>query len=140
MLFGKTALQNCLWLAKITSSSEYDLLTKKYLQCYFPKIAQLANLSHLIIKRASGASEAFSLVMKTNCLRLRILTRNACLHLAYVSSPGVRVLNWRMRPQLAYVSSPGEYFFVSNRRACLSMSPPPLGYAKNHLPSGVQVH
>ena len=35
------------------------------------------------------ASEAFSVVMKTNnCLRLRVLTRNACLHLSYVSSPG----------------------------------------------------
>ena len=81
---------------------------------------------HLFVKRASGASEAFSLVLKTNnCLRLRVLTRNVCLHPAYVSSPGVRFLNWRMRPQLAYVSSPGEYVFVSNKRACLSMSPPP---------------
>ena len=54
-----------------------------------------------------------------------------------MSSPGVRVLKWRMRPQLVYVSSPGEYVFVSNRRACLSMSPHSfLGmHAKNHAPT-----
>ena len=48
-----------------------------------------------VIKRASTA---FSLVMKSNnCLRLRVLTRNACLHLAYVSPLGERVLNRRMQ-------------------------------------------
>ena len=78
------------------------------------------------IKRVS---KAFSLVMKTNnCLRLRVLTWHTCPHLAYVSSPGIRVLGirvftWRtcphlaymayvsslayMCPHLAYVSSPG---------------------------------
>ena len=58
------------------------------------------------------ASEAFSLVMKTNnCLRLRVLTSNACLHLAYVSSPGVRVLTWRN------VSSPGVH--MSSTGVCV---------------------
>ena len=67
-------------------------------------LAQLFSIMILIIKRAS---EAFSLVMKTNnCLRLRVLTRNMCLHLAYMSSPD-------------------EYVFASNRRTCLSMSPSP---------------
>ena len=62
----------------------------------------------LLVKRAS---EAFSLVMKTNnCLRLRVLTRNMCLHLAYVFSPGVRVLTWRTCSHLVYVSSTGVCF------------------------------
>ena len=94
----------------------------------------------LVIKRASRASEAFSLVMKTNnCLRLCVLTR-MCLHLAYTSSPGMSstgacVLNWHVRPQLEYASSTGvcvltgEYAFASNRHACLSKSPPHPGYA-----------
>ena len=43
----------------------------------------------------------------------------------YVSSPGMHVFTWRMRPQLAYVSAPGEYVFASNRSACLSNSPSP---------------
>ena len=81
-----------------------------------------------IIKRASGGSEAFSLVMKThNFFRLRVLTRNTCLHLVYVSSPGVCVHNWHICPQLAYVSSPGEHVFALNRYACPSMSTPLLG-------------
>ena len=56
-----------------------------------------------------------------------------------MSSPGARVLTWRKCSQLAYMSTtgicfhnqhkypqiPGEYVVVSNRRACLSMSPPP---------------
>ena len=84
----------------------------------------------IIIKRvsgASGASEAFSLVMKTNnCLRLCALTRNACLHrrtcphLAYTC------------PQLVYVSSPGDYVFASNRHASLSTNPSP---SKNYAPT-----
>ena len=57
-------------------------------------------------QRASGASEAFSLVMKSNnCLRIRVLPRNACLHLAYMSPLGKRVHNWRMQlapPTLGY--------------------------------------
>ena len=40
-------MQNCLWSAKITSSSEYDLMSKKIRCAIFPKIAQLANLSHV---------------------------------------------------------------------------------------------
>ena len=60
-----------------------------------------------LFKRASGASEAFSLVMKThNCLRLLVLARNKCLHVAYMSSTGVCVLNWRTCPHLANVFSP----------------------------------
>ena len=44
----------------------------------------------MIIKRASGASKAFSLVMNSNnCLRIRVLTRNACLHLVNMSSTGI---------------------------------------------------
>ena len=42
-----------------------------------------------VVKRASGASEAISLVMKSN----NCLTRNVCLHLAYVPPLGKRVLN-----------------------------------------------
>ena len=84
-----------------------------------------------IIKQASGASEAFSLVMKTNnCLRLRVLTRNMCLNLAYVSSPGICVLNWHTCPHLAIMSSPRLDVLVFQR------APPPLGYAyKNHAPT-----
>ena len=65
--------------------------------------ASLAPRARIIIfKRARGASEAFSLVMKTNnCLRIHVLTRNACLHQECVSSPGVCVLNWRTCPHLA---------------------------------------
>ena len=63
------------------------------------------------------ASEAFSLVMKTNtCLSIRVLTRNTCLHLEYMSSPGIRVLAWCTCPHLAYVSSTG--ICVLNRRTC----------------------
>ena len=63
---------------------------------------------YLIIKRAS---EAFSLVMKSNnCLRIRVLTRNACFHLAYVSPLGEHVLNQHMQ-----------------------LAPPTLGYAHNKL-------
>ena len=102
------------------------------------------NGNHLLVKRASGATKVFSLVLKTNnCLRLRVLTRNTCLHLVYVSSPGVRILNWRMCPQLAYMSSPGEYVVASNRRAYLSTSPSPSWVCTQklmHLPSHVQVH
>ena len=76
----------------------------------------------------------FSLVKTNNCLRIHVLTRNACLHLAHVSSHGVSVLNFHMRPQLAYVSSPGEYVVISNRCECLSMSPPLL-HTKNHAPT-----
>ena len=65
----------------------------------------------------SGASEAFSLAMKTNnCLRICVL-------------PGMRVFTWHMRPQLVYVSAPSEYVFTSNKSASLSASPPPLEYA-----------
>ena len=73
-------------------------------------------------ERASGASEAFSLVMKNNnCLRIRVLTRNACLHLAYVSF-GVHVLTCCTCPQLANMSSP-------------STSPSPSWvYGKNYHP------
>ena len=126
------------------------------IEAYFPLITLfllescVSKYYYVIIKRASGASKAFSLVMKTNnYLRLRVFSRNACLHLAYVSIAGVRVFNWRsMCPQLAYMSSLGEYVFISNRRACLSMRPPPppppllLGFhTKNmHLRSRVQVH
>ena len=43
-------------------------------------------------------SEAFPLEMKTNnSLGIRVLTRNACLHLAYVSPLGERVLNRRIQ-------------------------------------------
>ena len=63
-------------------------------------------ISVQLIKRASGASKAFSPVMKSNnCLRIRVLTRNACLHLAYVSPLGERVLNRHMQiapPTLGY--------------------------------------
>ena len=70
--------------------------------------------------------------MKTNnCLRIRVLTRNACLHLMHVSSPGAcSVLNWRMRPQLAYVSSHGEYVVVSNRRVSF-IEPPSSAHKKS---------
>ena len=64
------------------------------------------NNDNAIIKRASRASEAFSLVMKSNnFLRICVLTRNACLHLAYMSPLGERVLNRRMQlapPTLRY--------------------------------------
>ena len=87
--------------------------------------------------------------MKTNnCLRLRVLTRNRCLHLAYVSSPGVRILNW----YVVYASSTGvrvltsgvrvlsplaNNVFASNRRASHSTSPTPSGVRtqKNHAPT-----
>ena len=60
------------------------------------------------IERESIAREAFSLVMKTYiCLRLRVLTRNACRHLEYVSSPGISVFTWSTCSHLAYVSSLG---------------------------------
>ena len=59
-----------------------------------------------LVKHASGESEAFSLVMKSNnCLRLCVLTRNACLHQAYVSPLGEHVLNLRVQlasPTLGY--------------------------------------
>ena len=77
--------------------------------------AELFHFSEFVfVKRASGVSEAFSLVMKSNnCLRIRVLTRNACLYLAYVSPLGKRVLNRRMQ-----------------------LAPPTLGYAhKNHAPT-----
>ena len=52
------------------------------------------------------ASEAFSLVMKSNnSLGIRVRTRNAVLHLAYVSPLGERILNWHMQlapPTLGY--------------------------------------
>ena len=52
-----------------------------------------------------------------------VFTRNACLHLAYASSTGVRVRTW-------------QYVFVSNRSACLSTTPTPLGYThKYHAPT-----
>ena len=77
-----------------------------------------------LVKRASEASEAFSLVMKThNCLRLRGLTRNTCPHLAY----GVHVL-------------------ASNRHACLSVpgttSPSPLRVSTHieHVPGVDRYH
>ena len=84
-----------------------------------------------IIKRASGACEAFSLVMKTNnCLRLSVLTRNTCLYLADVSSSGVRVLNWHMRPELANMSSPRIDAHVFNEPL------PLLGMrTRNHAPT-----
>ena len=81
-------------------------------------------------------------------------TRNmwhTCPRLAYVSSPGIRVLTWRMCLRLAYVSSPGIRVLawhtcphlastgvcVLNKRTCPhlanvsspSTSPSPLGYA-----------
>ena len=53
-----------------------------------------------------STSEAFSLVMKSNnSLGIRILTRNACLHLAYVSPLGECILNRHMQlapPTLGY--------------------------------------
>ena len=55
----------------------------------------LQKFNLIVIKRVS---EAFSLVMKsTNCLRIRVLTRNACLPLAYVSPLGKHVLNQHMQ-------------------------------------------
>ena len=52
----------------------------------------------LVIKRTSGASEAFSLVMKTNN------SQATCPHQEYVSSPGLHVLTRGIYPQLAHVS------------------------------------
>ena len=98
--------------------------------------SKFCKMANCIIKRVSGASrasEAFSLVMKTNkCLRLRVLTRNACLHLAYVSSPayvsstGVCVLNWHTFQHLANMSSSRIDVDVFQR-------PPALGYAYKKL-------
>ena len=42
-----------------------------------------------------------------NCLRLRDLTWNVCLHQAYMSSLGVHVVTWQACFHLAYVSSTG---------------------------------
>ena len=98
----------------------------------------------IIIKRASGASEVFSLMKTNNCLRIRVLTRNACLHLAYASSTGV-------------VSAPGEYVFALIEAQIFQPAPPSLGYAHKiscayypvlksikqnfmRLPSRVEVH
>ena len=72
-----------------------------------PKVGRKpVQLSNGIVNRASGASEAFSLVMKSNnSFGIRVLTRNACLHLAYVSPLGERVLNRHMQlapPTLGY--------------------------------------
>ena len=94
-------------------------------------------------KRASGSSEACSLVMKTNnCLRLRVLTRNACRYPTYTCPHPAY-----MCPQLAYASSTGvpvlSNVFASNRHTSLSTSPPPLGCAHKkimRIPSRVQVH
>ena len=98
--------------------------------------SKFCKMANCIIKRVSGtsrASEAFSLVMKTNkCLRLRVLTRNACLHLAYVSSPayvsstGVCILNWHTFPHLANMSSLRIDVDVFQ---CATPPPPALGYA-----------
>ena len=109
-----------------------------------------------IIKRANGASVAFSLVMKTNNVSgylsspgIRVFTRNTRLHQEYasspgyyVSSPGVSVLNWHMRHQLANVSSTcimcrqlayesasGEYMSSPRIDAhVFQRAPPSLGY------------
>ena len=57
----------------------------------------------MALKRASGASEVFSLVMKSkNCLGIHVFTRNACLHLAYVSPLGECVLNKRKKKYCGY--------------------------------------
>ena len=75
----------------------------------------------LLVKRASGVSEAFSLVMKSNnSLGIRVLTRNVSLHLAYMSPLGEHVLNRYMQ-----------------------LAPPTLGYTHKiimRLPSRVKVH
>ena len=45
------------------------------------------------------------MMKSNNCLRIRVLTWNACLHLAYVSPLGELVLNQRMQlapPTLGY--------------------------------------
>ena len=102
--------------------------------------SKFCKMANSIIKRVSGASrasEAFSLVMKTNkCLRLRVLTRNACLNLAYVSSPayvastGVCVLNWHTFQHLANMSSSRIDVDVFQR------PPPLLGMrTKNYAPT-----
>ena len=92
---------------RMVSSGINDVvITSVHSEKTHPKKLMLM-LMIMIIKRASGASEVFSLVMKTNnCLRIRVLTRNTCLHLAYVSLPGVCVLTWRTCPQLANMSTP----------------------------------
>ena len=86
-----------------------------------------------LVKRASRASEAFSLMMKTNnCLRLRVLTRNTRLHLVYVvyvSSTGVCVLNWCTCPHLANMSSPRIDAHVFQWAPLLSMR------TKNYAPT-----
>ena len=70
---------------------------------------QLIRLNNKLIKRASDANKVFSLVMKThNILRLRVLTRLTCPHLAYVSSP-----------------RRDAHVFLSGAQ----QAPPPLGYA-----------
>ena len=64
------------------------LLNKKIQHNMLGELARLE--MGTIIKRESGASEAFSEVMKTNnCFGLCVLTRNTCFYLACASSTGV---------------------------------------------------
>ena len=105
--------------------------------------SKFCKMANCIIKRVSGmsrASEAFSLVMKTNkCLRLRVLARNACLHLAYVSTTGICILNWHTFPHLVNMSSLRIDVDVFQRA-----TPPPRSWVCvqkiMRLPSRVQLH
>ena len=90
---------NCCRSNKLSRAHKPHLHTYIDVSSMYTKNTEIqSNLSEvIIIKRASGASEAFCPVMKTNnCLRIRVLTMSACLHLAYASSSGVHVRTWRI--------------------------------------------